>query len=69
MTPFWSRYFFAYLGYNDPSLAGLGALKFTARANQAAFSAELVRRYTGTGVKLQRLATTPRRAKLCGALN
>lgn len=59
ITPFWSRYFFAYLDYNDPSLAELGALALMTRADQTAFGAVLAGRTSGTGVTFQRLATTP----------
>lgn len=59
IAPFWSRYFFAYLDYNDPSLAGLGALALMTRADQTAFSAMLAGRSSGTGIAFQRLATTP----------
>ena len=49
VAPFWSNYFFAYLDYNDPSLAGLDPMELYDRAYSAAYQAVLAGQTTGLG--------------------
>ncbi len=49
VAPFWSRYFFSYLPYGDPTLQALEPHALMRRANQAAFAALLANRTTATG--------------------
>jgi hypothetical protein len=59
ITPFWSRYYLAYLDYDDPSLAGLSDVELMMRANNAAYAALGAGTFTGTGDAFHRLATRP----------
>lgn len=49
VAPFWARYFFAYLDYNDPLTFRLNARQLTELAAQRAYEAILDNRVTETG--------------------
>lgn len=57
VAPFWSNYFFAYLDYNDPSLAGLDPMEIYARAYSEAYQAVLSGQTTGLGSAFSQLMT------------
>ena len=59
ITPYWSRYFFAYLDHGDPALAGPDAMELMRQASIAAYGAILAGETTGTGRAFRTLATTP----------
>jgi hypothetical protein len=50
VAPFWSRYFFAYLDYNDPSTFKLRPSDLLNAAGQRAYAAILKGQYTDTGL-------------------
>ena len=57
VAPFWSNYFFAYLNYNDPSLAGLNPMELYDHAYAAAYQAVLREQTTGLGRAYGEIAT------------
>ncbi|HTS51960.1 MAG TPA: hypothetical protein VMH26_01690 [Burkholderiales bacterium] len=50
VAPYWSRYFFAYLDYNDPSTFRLRPADLLNAAAQRAYAAILKRQHTDTGL-------------------
>jgi hypothetical protein len=50
VAPYWSRYFFAYLDYNDPSTFKLRPSDLLNAASQRAYAAILKGQYTDTGL-------------------
>ena len=50
VAPFWSRYFFAYLDYNDPLTFNLRSSELMNLASQRAYAAILKGQYTDTGL-------------------
>jgi hypothetical protein len=67
ITPFWSRYFFAYLDYTDPTFSGMGAMELMRQANIAAYDAIVGNELTQTGHAFRTLATTSLSKKAPGA--
>jgi hypothetical protein len=49
VAPFWSRYFFAYLDYNDPLTFNLRPAALLNLASQRAYAAILNGQHTDTG--------------------
>ena len=60
VAPFWSNYFFAYLNYNDPSLADLNPMELYDRAYTSAYQAVLKGKTTGLGQAYSDIATGAR---------
>ena len=50
VAPFWSRYFFAYLDYNDPLTFNLRPAQLMSLASQRAYAAILKGKHTDTGL-------------------
>jgi hypothetical protein len=54
--PYWTPYYFAYLTYGDPTLAGLSGIELVARAAQDAIPNIQTVTLTGTGERFVELA-------------
>ena len=60
VAPFWSNYFFAYLNYNDSSLADLNPMELYDRAYISAYQAVLNGQTTGLGQAYSDIASGAR---------